>query len=85
MAEGSRPVTIKAPSSVVCTDPPAARSRGETASGIGVRSRTTLVAPLTRASTVESAMRWPLPMTMTRVAVKAISLIRWLETKTVRP
>ena len=66
MAAGSRPLTIKAPPPSAWTVAPAATSRGATLSSCEVRNRTKepeLV--FTRSSTLESAMRWPLPMTIT--------------------
>src|SRR5580658_9297124 len=39
----------------------------------------------TNSSTLVSAISWPLPITSRWPAVRAISLIRWLETSTVRP
>ena len=41
--------------------------------------------PLSTSSTVESAMSRPFPMMTTRSAMSCISLMRWLETRTVRP
>ena len=52
----------------------------------GTRTRTTSdEAPRISSATETSAISRPRPTTMTCSAVSAISLIRWLETKTVRP
>ncbi len=65
---------------------PGARSRVVRASGSGVTTRT-VAAPesRTKSATVVSARRRPRPMTIRWSAVRAISLIRWEETRTVRP
>ncbi len=86
MAGASRPVTASPPSSSGFTVAPRALMRSASSAARGERTRTSLrVLDSMSWAVVVSAIRRPRPMTISRSAVCAISLIRWLETRTVRP
>src|SRR5262245_5861168 len=81
----SRPVTVMA-SSPVCTLPPSAAMSAASFSASGDLTSTDFSELRSmNSSVVQSAMSRPRPMTMRCSAVTAISFMRWLETKTVRP
>src|SRR5262249_25946114 len=80
----SSPVTESAPS-LVCTVAPSFVSNRASCSPCGERTRTRDPAADVILSTLSSAMSLPRPITTRCCAVKAISLMRWLETNTVRP
>ena len=65
---------------------PASRHRTANSAAWGLRTCTDCwELDCTNSSTLVSAISWPLPITSRWSAVTAISLIRWLETSTVRP
>ena len=79
-------VTMIAPSSPTVGRAPARDSVATKRWGVGVTMRTASVLfSAVNSSTVVSAISRPRPMTTRRSAVRAISLMRWLETRTVRP
>ena len=81
----STPSTSGWPVSVVTVmSGPSSRSRSRAASGVRTVTEW-FEARATNSSTVVSAISRPRPMTTRRVAVWAISLIRWEDTKTVWP
>ena len=76
----------RAPSSPASTLAPASRRTAAKLGAVGVTTRTVSAGALGgELPTLVSAMSWPRPMTTSRSAVSDISLIRWLETNTVRP
>ena len=79
--------TDSSPSSESVTVTPSTASASErNLAASGVRTRTASPdASLTKPSTVESAIKRPRPTTISQSAIMLISLIRWDETKTVRP
>jgi hypothetical protein len=94
----SRPVTVSSPAPFSApltaplsaapraTFPPAAAIISASRSASGVRTRTDLsVLRAMTSSVLASVMSLPRPMTIRWSAVTAISFIRWLETRTVRP
>ncbi len=91
MRGSGSPVTRSAPSCSGSTWPPASvsapasfsRSCGSV-SGVRTRANPAEFAAM-KSLTLMSASSCPRPMTIRWSAVSAISLIRWLETKTVRP
>ena len=86
MAGASRPVTASPPSSSRFTVAPRVAMSSASSAARGERTRTSLrVLDSMSWAVVVSAIRRPRPMTIRRSAVWAISLIRWLETRTVRP
>ncbi len=86
MAGASRPVTARPPSSCLVTVAPRAVSSPASSPARGERTRTSWRAldSISRAVEVSARSR-PRPMTIRWSAVWAISLIRWLDTMTVRP
>ncbi|OKI06796.1 hypothetical protein AMK13_15300 [Streptomyces sp. CB02056] len=87
MADGSRPTTASAPAGSSPTEAaPAARSSRASSAGRAQRTRTSVRACSARKSAVErSATSRPRPMTTRWSAVRAVSLIRCEESRTVRP
>jgi hypothetical protein len=80
------PDTISVPLPPLTALPPASATALASTSACGVATRT--VWPEARAmnsSMVQSASRWPRPITIRWLAVFCISDIRWLDTKIVRP
>ncbi len=91
MRGSGSPVTRSAPSCSGSTWPPASESAADSfsrccgsASGVRTRAKSAELAEM-KSVTLMSASSWPRPITMRWSAVSAISLIRWEETKTVRP
>ena len=86
MAAASRPVTTSAPSSCRVTVPPRCAISSASSAARGERTSTSRRALDSISSAVgTSASSRPRPMMTRWSAVCAISLIRWLETRTVRP
>ncbi len=86
MSDGHVPQTTMAPSLPTVGRRPALVNAVTKRCGIGVTTRTESPwLSAVNSSTLVSAMSLPRPMTISRSAVRAISVIRWLDTRTVRP
>jgi hypothetical protein len=82
----AKPVTAKAPSVSRCTDAPRPRSNSASSFARGARTTTSeRVWDSTKRSIGVSASNRPRAMITRWSAVSAISLIKWLDTRTVRP
>src|SRR6478735_9007059 len=80
------PCTSSAPRSASANETPGTASSVRSRSSSGERTNTTFCeARATKSSTLVSAISLPRPITIRWSAVSAISLMRWEETKTVRP
>ena len=81
-----RPSTTSSPGVSLATVTPGPSRAARSSAACGVRTVTLLPpACAVSSSTVVSAISLPRPMTTSRLAVSAISLIRWEDTKTVCP